>query len=294
MKHRMIDQVMSRDVIRAGPGDAYQDVARLLARHAISGVPVVDDDDKVLGVISETDLIYRQASQGKGQEPGQGQGQGRDEGRGQGPGPGPGPAGPAAGGPGEPAASRSPALSRPPGPWYARAPISGLAQLTRRGRRDRTKARAGTADQLMSAPARTIGPRQSVAEAARVMAAHHVERLPVVDDEGRLMGIVTRSDLLSVFRRPDERIRDEIIEEVLVRTLWLAPHTIDVEIRDGVATLTGTLRRRSEAAIAVRLTGRVDGVVSVIDHLGYQEDDSHLRPTEQALHGITEQWLRRP
>ncbi|GCD48176.1 BON domain-containing protein [Streptomyces paromomycinus] len=83
---------------------------------------------------------------------------------------------------------------------------------------------------------------------------------------------------------------------MLVRTLWLAPHTIGVRVQDGVVTLTGELRRRSEVPIAVRLAGRVDGVVSVtghLGHLGHQEDDAHLRPTEQALHGITEEWLRK-
>ncbi|KOG54750.1 CBS domain protein [Streptomyces griseoflavus] len=240
MKHRLIDQVMNRDVVKTLPEAPFKEVADLLARHAISGVPVVDRDDKVLGVVSETDLMYRQAGQ-----------------------------------------------ENAPPRRYVPVPRS------KRVRTARAKAGARTARALMSSPAVTVGPRQTVAEAARAMAAHHVERLPVIDEEGRLMGIVTRSDLLSVFRRPDEEIRDEIIEDVLVRTLWLAPHTIGVIVQDGVVTLTGKLQRRSEVPIAVRLAGRVDGVVSVIDRLGYQEDDSHLRPTEQALHGITEEWLRK-
>ncbi|KOG87850.1 CBS domain-containing protein [Streptomyces varsoviensis] len=241
MKHRLIDHVMNRDVITTTVDAPFKQVADLLARHAISGVPVVDRDDKVLGVLSETDLMYHQAAQ-------------EDD---------------------------------APRPWYAprRRPKSTRAA--------RTKAGGRTAGDLMSSPAVTIGPRQTVAEAARTMAAHRVERLPVADEEGRLMGIVTRSDLLSVFRRADEEIRAEIVGEVLVRTLWLAPHTIDVSVREGVVTLTGKLQRRSEVPIAVRLAGRVDGVVSVTDRLGYQEDDSHLRPTEQALHGITEEWLRK-
>ncbi|KOG86179.1 CBS domain protein, partial [Streptomyces varsoviensis] len=120
-----------------------------------------------------------------------------------------------------------------------------------------------------------------------------VERLPVVDDGGHLVGIVTRGGLLSVFRRPDAEIRGEVIEEVLVRTLWLAPRAIGVDVHQGVVVLSGTVQRRSEAALAVRLAGRVDGVVSVVDQLGYQEDDSHLRPSEQALRGITEEWIRK-
>ncbi|KOG70139.1 MULTISPECIES: CBS domain-containing protein [Streptomyces] len=241
MKHRLIDQVMNRDVVTTSPEVPFKEVADLLARHAISGVPVVDRDDKVLGVVSETDLMSHQAA--------------RDD--------------------------------DAPRPWYA------LRRRAKSARAARTKAGGRTAGDLMTSPAVTIGPRRTVAEAARTMAAHRVERLPVIDEEGRLMGIVTRSDLLSVFRRPDGEVRDEIVEDVLVRTLWLAPHTIDVRVLDGVVTLTGKLQRRSEVPIAIRLTGRVDGVVSVIDHLSYQEDDSHLRPTEQALHGITEEWLRK-
>ncbi len=241
MKHRLIDQVMNRDVVKTLPDAPFKEVADLLARHAISGVPVVDRDDKVLGVVSETDLMFHQAAQD----------------------------------------------DDAPRPWYV------PARRSRSARTARAKAGARTARDLMSSPAVTIGPRQTVTEAARTMAAHHVERLPVIDEEGRLMGIVTRSDLLAVFRRPDEEVRDEIVDDVLVRTLWLAPHTIDVRVHDGVVTLTGKLQRRSEVPIAIRLTGRVDGVVSVVDHLSYQEDDSHLRPTEQALHGITEEWLRK-
>ncbi|MEN2423948.1 CBS domain-containing protein [Streptomyces rimosus] len=241
MKHRLIDQVMNRDVVTTSPEVPFKEVADLLARHAISGVPVVDRDDKVLGVVSETDLMSHQAAQD----------------------------------------------DDAPRPWYA------LRRRANSARAARTKAGGRTAGDLMTSPAVTIGPRRTVAEAARTMAAHRVERLPVIDEEGRIMGIVTRSDLLSVFRRPDEEVRDEIVEDVLVRTLWLAPHTIDVRVHDGVVTLTGKLQRRSEVPIAIRLTGRVDGVVSVTDHLSYQEDDSHLRPTEQALHGITEEWLRK-
>ncbi len=240
MKHRLIDQVMNRDVVKTLPEASFKEVADLLARHAISGVPVVDRDDQVLGVVSETDLMYRQAGQDDA-----------------------------------------------PRRWYV------TRRRSKSARTARAKAGARTARNLMTSPAVTVGPRQTVTEAARTMAAQHVERLPVIDEEGRLMGIVTRSDLLAVFRRPDEEIRDEIIEDVLVRTLWLAPHTIGVSVQDGVVTLTGKLQRRSEVPIAVRLAGRVDGVVSVTDHLGYQEDDSHLRPTEQALHGITEEWLRK-
>ncbi|MGI5466636.1 CBS domain-containing protein [Streptomyces sp. CA-132043] len=239
MHHRSVSDVMNRDVVTAESGMTFKDIARLLAQHRVSGVPVVDGDGKVLGVVSETDLMARQAVQD-------------DE--------------------------------RPR--RFPRLPFGGTHAV-------QTKSHASTVADLMTEPAITVGPRQSLAEAARVMARHHCNRLPVIDAEGRLMGIVTRGDLLGVFLRSDDDIRKEVVDEVLVRTLWLEPRTIDVSVHGGTVTLSGTLQRRSEIPLALRLTSRIDGVVDVIDHLGYQEDDSRLRPSEQALHGITEEWLRR-
>jgi hypothetical protein len=80
---------------------------------------------------------------------------------------------------------------------------------------------------------------------------------------------------------------------VLVRTLWLGPSTVEVAVYEGVVTLTGHVERRSEAEIAVSMTDRIDGVVAVVDRLTYRLDDTHLRPDEPALHGVTEEWLRK-
>ena len=117
------------------------------------------------------------------------------------------------------------------------------------------------------------------------MAQHQVERLPVLDEEERLVGIVTRRDLLQVFLRPDAEIRDEVIEEVLVRTLRLPPMAIYVFVVEGVVTLTGQLERKSETEIAVSMTRQTDGVVAVIDQLTYRFDDSRLSSGERSPHG---------
>lgn len=98
----------------------------------------------------------------------------------------------------------------------------------------------------------------------------------MLDEEDRLVGIVTRRDLLQVFLRPDAEIRDEVIEEVLVRTLRLPPTAVDVFVVKGVVTLTGRLARRSEAEIAVSMARLTDGVVTVIDQLTYRFDDARL------------------
>lgn len=245
MKHSKIGSVMTTEVVRVGYGTPFKDVARLLAQNRISGLPVVDADEKVIGVISETDLLVRQAE--------------------------------------------APDPYRPP----RRFRLPQLPRLRLGARTNRTKAGARTAGQLMSQPAITVSADDTIAEAARTMARHKVERLPVVDEKDRLVGIVTRRDLLQVFLRPDDQIRREVVEEVLVRTMWLSPQTISISVQDGVVTLDGQLERRSEIPIAVHMTREVDGVVAVVDKLGYQLDDSNVQPTDQAMHGVTDEWLRR-
>jgi hypothetical protein len=81
--------------------------------------------------------------------------------------------------------------------------------------------------------------------------------------------------------------------EVFVDTLWLAPHTIEATVQDGVVTLTGQMERRSDIHVALGMTHHMDGVVDVVDHLSYRIDDKRLRPTQQALHGVADDWLRK-
>ncbi|TKA09470.1 CBS domain-containing protein [Actinacidiphila oryziradicis] len=231
---------MTREVIEAHRETPSKDVAQLLDRYRISGLPVVDPDDKVLGVVSETDLMRRQADQAEGY-------QGRR--------------------------FRLPALSR-----SARAKAA--------------KARAVTAGQLMSTPAITVHPEQRVVDAARIMERHHIERLPVVDEEDRLIGIATRRDLLRVFLRTDEEIRTEVIDEVLTRAMCLPPGTVIVTVHDGMATLEGQVERSSDIPITVTLAWQVDGVIGVVSRLTFRTDDSHP-PKEPTLHMINGEWLPR-
>ncbi|WP_331000528.1 CBS domain-containing protein [Streptomyces luteolifulvus] len=144
----------------------------------------------------------------------------------------------------------------------------------------------------MSRPVVTVGADAGIAEAARAMARHHVERLPVVDDEQRLVGIVTRHDLLQIFLRTDHDIRHDIIDEVLVRTLSLLPHAVDITVQDGVVTLAGQLECRTEIEIAVSATRQIDGVVAVDNRLTFRLNDAQVRLNEQAPHGVADEWLR--
>lgn len=188
MKTHTVGEVMTGDVVRAHPVTPFREVVHLLERHRISGVPVVDHDDKVVGVISGTDLVREQARRARAEE-----------------------------------------------------------------------GRIATAEHLMSTPAVTVHPELPVPDAARVMERRGIERLPVVDEEDRLIGIATRRDLLRVFLRTDGDIRREVIDDVLVGALGLAPETVTVLVRDGLVTLTGPVERRSDVPKAIRAVWRLEG-----------------------------------
>ncbi len=147
----------------------------------------------------------------------------------------------------------------------------------KRARIARDKAEADVAYHLMTAPAIVIRAHDSVAHAARLMDLERVKRLPVVGADGRLIGIVSRGDILRLYLRDDEEIRREVTEEVLLRTLWIDPQNLNVAVDHGVVTLAGTLDRRSAIPIVLRLVHTVAGVVDVVNHLSYHYDDVRRR-----------------
>ncbi|WP_328296896.1 CBS domain-containing protein [Streptomyces sp. NBC_00435] len=197
MKHAKVGFLMTDEVVSVLGRVPFADVASLLLEHDFGGVPVVDEDDRVIGVVSRTDLL---------------------------------------------------AHGRP------------------------------TAQDLMSAPAVTVHGEQTVTEAARLMARCGVARLPVVDDEDRLVGIVTRRDLLRVFLRPDHEISRVLAEDVLADTMGVAAGAVSVRVVDGVVTLDGRLPRSSQIPVALRLAGQLDGVVTVIDRLTARFHDTRTAP----------------
>ncbi|MFC9000334.1 CBS domain-containing protein [Streptomyces rochei] len=242
MRNQKVGSVMTTEVVRAEYGTPFKAVAGLLSEHRVSGLPVVDDDQHVIGVVSETDLMLHQAA--------------------------------------------TPLAYEPP-------PRFRLARLTPRARRQAAKARARTAGRLMTAPAVSVHAEDTVVEAARTMVEHRVNRLPVLDEDDRLVGIVTRHDLLQTFLRPDAEIREEVIREVLQRGLWLVNGSVDVTVTEGVVTLEGQLERKSETEIAVAMTRRTDGVVDVVDRLTHRFDDSEFRDDTRVPGGVADDWLRR-
>jgi len=143
-----------------------------------------------------------------------------------------------------------------------------------------------TAGELMSAPAITIGPDATVPAAARLLETHHLRRLPVVDETGRLLGVVSRRDLLSVFLRPDEDIATDILR--MLEDVRLAePGDVNVMVRNGVVTLTGTVRPSfgeldELVPLTIRLMWDVDGVVDIVDKIGEMKEEGPTAPLRQA------------
>jgi CBS-domain-containing membrane protein len=152
----------------------------------------------------------------------------------------------------------------------------------RRRRADRAKAGGRTAVEVMSTPPVVVQSGTSIAAAARLMDDEGVKRLPVVDDLGRLIGIVSRGDLLKVHLRPDDEIATEV-RDVLGTYLPERAESVQAEVDNGVVTLTGRLERWSTTIVADRLIRQVGGVVEVIDKLGYDFDDSAVLGTGMPL-----------
>ena len=138
----------------------------------------------------------------------------------------------------------------------------------------RAKVRGDTAAELMTAPAITIRPHASIVSAVRLMTERGVKRLPVVDADGLLQGIVSRHDLLRVFIRSDADIAEEVCENILRHSLWTEPNDATATVAHGIVTLTGRMHRRGDAQLAARITHRVNGVVDVIDNLEWDVDDT--------------------
>jgi CBS domain-containing protein len=206
---------MTSEVVQAHPGTPFRELARLLTSHRISGLPVVDHDDKVMGVVSQTDLTERQAARGR--------------------------------------------------PRSARHRVLREVRRMAHARPDRLP--AVTAGELMTSPAVTVHPEQRVVDAARIMERRHIDRLPVVDEEDRLIGITTRRDLLRVFLRTDEEIRTDVTDTLSVHVPAHGADHMHVDVRDGVVTLAGRSQPDADTSDLIRAAWRVDGVVGVVNRL---------------------------
>ena len=136
------------------------------------------------------------------------------------------------------------------------------------------KARGRTARELMSSPARTVGPDQEVCVALKEMARGGVGRVVVVE-QGRVVGMLARSDLLRVFLRSDEDLQRDV-EAAVLEQVGSVPHDLQVVVADGVAHLRGWVERTAAAWAAAAAAAAVPGVVDVDDSLASDIDDTLL------------------
>jgi len=137
-----------------------------------------------------------------------------------------------------------------------------------------TVSEAETVGEVMSTHPVIIYPEASVTEAARVMSHHHVKRLPVVNDEGELQGIISRGDVVTVFTRPDDVIEDEIREDIIDRVLLLDGDSLEVEVDDGIVRLAGVLPTRTDQRLLEEMVRRIDGVVRMESDVSFEIDDT--------------------
>lgn len=159
----------------------------------------------------------------------------------------------------------------------------------RRPRRGWRRASALPVAGVMSTPPVTVGVDDDIVTAVQRMNARRVHRLPVLGDGGTLAGIVSRGDLGRVFLRPDSEIRDEVRDEVLDRELCIDPASLEVSVRDGVVSVSGTVERHSMVPVIpvlVALVGRVDGVVAVKEHMRVGVDARLVLADEPAAGGM--------
>jgi CBS domain-containing protein len=152
--------------------------------------------------------------------------------------------------------------------------VSGWLLRRMDGELDKIGARR--AADAMTAPALTVRPAQQVSEVARLMVGHRINRLPVVAD-GRLVGIVSRADLVRAFNRPDAELEHEIREEVLFGVFVLSPDAFDVTVKDGVVRIEGTVRTAVDAESITRHVRGVPGVLDVTSELDWPESRSSVR-----------------
>jgi len=135
-----------------------------------------------------------------------------------------------------------------------------------------------TVGDVMTSDVRTISPDADHVKAARIMKTNGVKRLPVVED-GKVVGLVSRSDMLRAFVRPDKEIVDEIRNHVMKKVMWVDPKRVAVTCDDGNLVLTGNMETKSDVELLIELTKRLDGVASVGNHLTWEIDNTKLEMT---------------
>lgn len=212
---RVID-LMTTDVVTIGPDDTIKEAAQRMVRSRVSGLPVVDEDGRLIGIVTEGDFLERELDK--------------------------------------------------------ESPTGGL----RGGVAGSSANQALTVREVMTASVVTIAPDATLTEAARLMTAKAVKRLPIIDSSGGVAGVLSRADIVAAFTRPDEVIEDEIREDVVKRILFIDPESLTISVSDGIVAIGGELPTKTDARVLEELTRRLDGVVLVDSSLSWKVDDTKL------------------
>lgn len=226
-----VRDVMNTRVIALKRTADFKEIVSVLRRHGVSACPVVNDEGQVIGVVSEADLLFKEADPGT-----------------------------------------------PCGSIRLRWKLS-----------EESKVNAVTAGHLMTSPAVTIHPDTPVTVAARVMQDRRLKRLPVVTDDGTLVGIVSRADVLSVYERPDGDILDEV-RTVMAGEFALDPANFGVTVTAGIVTITGLIKDQDTALELVARVRHAEGVVAVRDRLTIAEASSDARPSARKEQAAAASW----
>ncbi len=213
-----IRDLMTTDVLTIGPETPLKEAARRMLEVGISGLPVTNDDDDLVGIITEADFVATEADRRVTQR-------------------------------------------------------AGLLRLLRRDVEIPSQERL--VGDVMTSEVKVVDPESDHAEAARLMLREGVKRLPVVAD-GRLIGLVSRTDILKAYVRSDKEIIDEIRGHLMKDVLWIDPRRAAIECVGGNVDISGHMETKSDAGLLIELTKRLDGVISVKDHLTWEIDNTKL------------------
>jgi CBS domain-containing protein len=218
-----VQDLMTRKVFTVGPETPFKDVVETLLRHDVSGLPVVDDDGRLLGIVTEADLVSKEAYGGS-----------------------------------------------------RRRPVQVLVDVLGGDARWTHKAMGLTAESLMTPRPFAIGPGEDATFAARRMLEHRVKRLPVVDHDNRVVGMLSRHDLLRVFDRPDADITLDLRDRLASPRYAPEDHEITFTVDRGVVRLEGTVLYPSDRAVVEGLARSIPGVVAVESAVEAREPEPTL------------------
>jgi CBS-domain-containing membrane protein len=219
----IVAEVMSRRVVSVEPETSLKEAAGIMLQAGVSGLPVVDADGRLVGIITEADFLDQEAEH---------------------------------------------SWSRP---WRL---LDGVF-----GRGEEALARAERVADVMTRDVVTVAPDTPLPGAARTMLEQKVKRLPVIDDTGDLVGIVSRADVMKAFARSDEDIAADVARLFAHQVILVEPGEVEVFVTDGVVRLSGMTENRGDAEALVEVVGHIDGVVRVEPDLDFKVDER--RPEER-------------